>query len=109
MSIDRRDVLKWMGTAVTSATLRPSLGATAASYAPADTVRSFDPAFATALETADAIRRKRISARELLNITFQRIDRHNPKLNAIIWQYREQAMAAREASGRGAGKGQIVG
>src|SRR2546430_5385248 len=50
------------------------------------------PAFATAAEMTDAIRRKEISASELLGITFQRIDLHNPKVNAIIWQDREQAM-----------------
>ena len=58
----------------------------------------FDPAFATSAEMADALRAKRISARELLTITFQRIDRDNPKINAIVWQTREQAIArAREA------------
>src|SRR5713101_8400716 len=53
----------------------------------------FTPAFATAGETAEAVRKKRISASELMNVTFQRIDRHNPIVNAIIWQDREQAMA----------------
>jgi amidase len=91
MIMDRRDVLKWMGTTVTSATLQPALSPIVAQTR-ADTVRSFDPAFATAVATADAIRKKRISARELLDITFQRIDRYNPKLNAIIWQFREQAV-----------------
>src|SRR2546422_11742437 len=52
----------------------------------------FNPAFATAAEMTDAIRRKEISASELLGITFQRIDLHNPKVNAIIWQDREQAI-----------------
>jgi amidase len=53
----------------------------------------FSPAFATAAETADAIRKKRISASELMNIAMQRVDRHNPALNAIVWQDREQAAA----------------
>jgi hypothetical protein len=52
----------------------------------------FKPAFATASEAAEAVRQKIISARELIDITFQRIDRHNPKLNAVIWQDREAAM-----------------
>ena len=89
--MDGRDVLKWMGTTATSATLQPALSPMVAQPR-ADTVRSFDPAFASAVATADAIRKKRISARELLDITFQRIDRYNPKLNAIIWQFREQAV-----------------
>jgi amidase len=57
-----------------------------------------NPAFATAVESADAILGRRISATELLNLTFRRVDLHNPKINAIIWQFREQAMArARQA------------
>src|SRR5690242_16810829 len=57
-----------------------------------------DLSFATAAATADAVRSKAISATELLNLTFQRIDRHNPALNAIVWQDRERAAArAREA------------
>jgi Asp-tRNA(Asn)/Glu-tRNA(Gln) amidotransferase A subunit family amidase len=54
---------------------------------------NFNPSFATAVETADAMRRKRISASELLDMTFQRIDRHNPTLNAIVWENREEAVA----------------
>src|SRR5712692_2408256 len=57
-----------------------------------------DPAFATAVESADAIFGRRISATELLNFTLRRVDLHNPRINAIIWQFREQAMArARQA------------
>ena len=60
--------------------------------------RDFEPAFATAEETAGAIRGKKISASELLDLTFRRVDLHNPKINAIVWQFREQAMArARQA------------
>ncbi len=58
----------------------------------------FDPGYTTATEISEAIRRKRISARELLEATFQRIDRYNPKLNAIIIEFRDRALArAREA------------
>jgi len=60
--------------------------------APADRSSNFNPAFATASETADALRKKEISASELMTLTFQRIDLHNPTLNAIVWQDREQAM-----------------
>jgi Asp-tRNA(Asn)/Glu-tRNA(Gln) amidotransferase A subunit family amidase len=60
--------------------------------------RDFKPAFASAMESADAIRARRISAIELLNLTFQRIDHHNATINAIVWQSREQALArARQA------------
>ncbi len=58
----------------------------------------FKPAFATAAESAAAIRAKKISATELMDFTFRRVDRHNPKINAIVWQFREQAMErARQA------------
>ena len=69
----------------------------------------FPSAFATASAAANAIRTKRISARDLIDLAFQRIDRCNPSLNAIVWQNRDSAMArAREADealarGRAAG------
>jgi amidase len=73
----------------------------------------FKPAFATAAETADAVRKKEISASELMSMTFQRIDLHNPKLNAIVWQDREQAMArakrADEALAKGNASGELHG
>jgi len=49
----------------------------------------FSPSFATEGETADAVHGKHIAASELLDMTFQRIDRHNPTLNAIVWENRE--------------------
>jgi amidase len=56
------------------------------------------PAFASALDLAEAIRAKRLSSRELLDLTFQRVDAHNPTINAIVWQCREQALTrARQA------------
>jgi hypothetical protein len=67
----------------------------------------FQPAFATAAETAHAVRDKRISATELLNLDFQRIDRYNPKLNAIVWQDREQALARAKQARCRPGRGQI--
>jgi len=66
--------------------------------APTARAATFTPAFASAAEMADAIRGKAISASELLDLTLQRIDLHNSKLNAIVWQDRQQAMArAKEA------------
>src|ERR1700676_3080683 len=60
--------------------------------------RDFEPAFATEKESTDAIRGKKISTSELVDLTFRRVDLHNPKINAIVWQFREQAMArARQA------------
>jgi Asp-tRNA(Asn)/Glu-tRNA(Gln) amidotransferase A subunit family amidase len=56
------------------------------SFASPHPSRDFAPAFATAVEAADAIRTKRISATELLHLTFRRVELHNPTINAIIWQ-----------------------
>jgi amidase len=59
---------------------------------------AFQPDFASALEAAAAIKTKRISSLELTELTFRRIDRYNPKINAIILQFRKPALArAREA------------
>jgi amidase len=65
--------------------------------------------FATVEEMADSIRRKEISARELLDLTFDRIDLYNPQLNAIIWQDREQAMARARQSDEALAKGRSSG
>jgi amidase len=59
---------------------------------------TFKPDFATAQESAEAIRLKKISAIEVLNATFNRIDLYNPKLNAIVMEFREKATSrARQA------------
>lgn len=49
--------------------------------------------FASALEAAEAIRKKRISSFELTQQTFARIDKYNPQLNAFAYQLREDALA----------------
>jgi amidase len=55
-------------------------------------------AFASVVETAGAVLAKQISARDLVSLTYERIDRHNPALNAMVWQDREGAMVrARQA------------
>ncbi|HEY6341049.1 MAG TPA: amidase [Bryobacteraceae bacterium] len=73
----------------------------------------FNPAFATAEETAGEIRGGKISASELLDLTFQRIDLHNASVNAVIWQFRERAAAraheADEAWAKGASWGPLHG
>jgi amidase len=49
--------------------------------------------YATAAQMAAAVRKKTISARELVELTFQRIEAVNPALNAIVWEFREPALA----------------
>ncbi len=49
--------------------------------------------FASALQAAEAIRKKQISSVELTRHVFERIDRYNPALNAFAYQLREDALA----------------
>src|SRR5258708_938793 len=79
-------------------TRRDFIGAAIATTAAAAAARPFSPDFASAIDAASAIKSKRISSLELTELAFRRIDQHNPKLNAVILQFREQALArAREA------------
>jgi len=74
------------------------LGAAIATAAASAAPRNFSLDFATALEAAAAVKAKRISSVELTELVFRRIDTYNPKLNAVILQFREQSLArAREA------------
>src|SRR5258708_21042185 len=50
--------------------------------------------FASALQAAEAIRKKQISSVELTRRVFERIDRHNPQLNGFAYQLREGALAS---------------
>jgi amidase len=69
----------------------------------------FDPEFGSALDAAAAIRSKKISSLELTEHTLHRIDAFQPKVNAYVYQLREQALAgareADEALARGEAKG----
>src|SRR5712691_6451892 len=66
-------------------------------------------AFATAEQLATAVRTKQISATELLEVTLQQIDRHNPTLNAIVWDCREQARDRARHADEALAKGKAVG
>src|ERR1700709_704706 len=50
--------------------------------------------FASALELAEGLRRKEISAVELLDACLSAVDERNPELNAVIWRNDEKARAA---------------
>jgi amidase len=67
------------------------------------------PELAPAAETAEALRQKRISATELLEIIFRRVDRYNPKLGAIVWEDREQARTQAKRADQAIGRGDAVG
>jgi amidase len=56
---------------------------------------------ASALELAAALRRRELSAVELLDACLEAVDRRNPELNAVIWRNDEDGReAAREADRR---------
>jgi amidase len=83
-----------------NANRREFLGAAiaAATSAAASSGAAFRADFASALEAAEAIRAKRISSLELTELTFRRVDTYNPKINSVILQFRDQALArARQA------------
>ncbi|MDX2153305.1 MAG: amidase family protein [Bryobacteraceae bacterium] len=61
----------------------------AAAAAPA----AFDKDFGSALAAAAAVRSRKISAVELTKHVIARIDRHQPKLNAFVYQMRDEALA----------------
>ena len=65
--------------------------------------------FATAAEMAAAIRRKTISATELVTLTFRRIEAINPDVNAIVWELREPALARAAEADRALADGRALG
>ena len=72
-------------------------------------MRNLVSTFATADQLALAVRTKQISAAELLELTFQRIDRINPTLNAIVWESREEAKTRARRADDALAKGHAVG
>src|SRR5688572_15586828 len=51
---------------------------------PSATARKFDPNFAPAYEAVRALREGVISSRELTGLVYQRIKKHNPRINAFV-------------------------
>jgi amidase len=49
--------------------------------------------FASALQAAEAIRKKQVSSVELTRHVFERIERYNPAINAFAYQLKEDALA----------------
>ena len=63
----------------------------------------------SAAEIARLIREKKVSAGEVLEHFLARIDRFNPKLNAIVWQDRERARERAKAADAAVARGQPLG
>jgi amidase len=68
-----------------------------------------DLAFRSASALARALRGRKIGCLELLDAYLARVERYNPKLNAIIWQDRAGARKRAKAADRALAKGEIWG
>ncbi len=68
-----------------------------------------DLPFRSALELAAEIRAKRVGCRELLELYLRRVERYNPKLNAIIATTLEAARARAEAADAALRRGEVWG
>ena len=85
----------------------PGLEQTPAAAPKASAAHDFD--FATALQAAEAIRKKQVSSVELTRRVFERIDRYNPQLNAFAYQLREDALAQAAKADAALAKGKSLG
>ena len=65
--------------------------------------------FLPATELAQRIRRKDLSARELMQASLAQIERLNPKLNAIVSLYAEQALVQARAADEKQARGEALG
>ncbi|MBS0012957.1 MAG: amidase [Desulfobacterales bacterium] len=68
-----------------------------------------EPAFQSALEQAEAIRTGQISAVELLEYYLERVQRFNPKLNAIVQTCSESARKRAEKADQAIARGELWG
>ena len=66
-------------------------------------------AFESATTLARMVRERKISSVELLEYFFNRVDQHNPSLNAIIWEMRDEALARAKAIDADLARGAAVG
>ncbi len=65
--------------------------------------------FLTARELVNRMRRKELSAREVLNAHLQQIERVNPKVNAIVTLVAEQAIKAANRADEAMARGKMLG
>src|SRR5580693_509697 len=88
-------------------------GITAASLFPAASLRAESPAsplcFTSAVEMAELIRAKKLSAREALAEHLKQIDRVNPKVNAIVTLVAEMATEAAKRADEMQARGEKLG
>lgn len=56
-----------------------------------------EPGFLSATQIAERIKKRELSAVDVLEMYFDRIDRFNPKINAIVWEDRDSAITFAKA------------
>lgn len=117
--MNRRDFLTQAAATIAAATI-PNKIAAALNPAPKGTDRMSQPNpatpapsqnldFASALEAAEAIRKKQVSSLELTQRVFARIDRYNPQLNAFVYQLREDALSQAKKADEAQAAGKSLG
>lgn len=65
--------------------------------------------FASALQAAEAIRKKQVSSAELTRHIFERIERYDPALRAFVYQLKEDALARANAADEALAKRETLG
>jgi amidase len=112
-TMSRRDFGRLLGAAVVSGALPVLPAAAPVAPAAAAAVQGAELTFMPASELASRLRRKDVSAREVLSANIAQIERVNPRLNAIVTTAFDRAMAdaarADEAMARGTPLGALHG
>lgn len=62
-----------------------------------------------AVELAKAIRTRKVSSREAVKASLDRLDAVNPKINAVVESRRDEALAAADAADKAIARGEAVG
>jgi amidase len=86
-------------------TRRESLEVLAAPLAASSASAAFDPNFGSALDAAAAIANRKISSVELTQHVYERIGKHQPKLNPFVYLMREEALAQARRADEAVAKG----
>jgi len=111
--MSRREALKLGTNAAVSAAMTPLLSAKSVEASSAATNipdTSSDICFMRAVDIAELIRQKKLSAREVMQAHLKQISRVNPKLNAVVTHVpEEQLMAQAAAADESLVKGKLLG
>jgi len=111
--MSRREALKLGTNAAVSAAMTPLLSAKSVEASSAATNipdTSSDICFMRAVDIAELIRQKKLSAREVMQAHLKQISRVNPKVNAVVTHVpEEQLMAQAAAADESQVKGKLLG